>query len=403
MKFINSGLLLLFSLPLTLFHLNVAASGPPSAPAASAADSAASAPRAAPAALVAQAPTWPLWRAYQVWRDELPDTLPADQVEIVLLSPDQRCRPASTGKLFGLTLRPGVDPATYRFCLALESFAQAPGEALPVPLRLATQALPGRQPAAIVAALAPAPQRRYVALVAWDWREDRSDIFWHFEEAVIDRETGRWVWHAARTQGVFMHSREAIAETLPRALQTLLRHELPRDLLRRGWWREAVPVPDSRWVPAAEVATRRPAEGRAGVVFVNEYMLKLGDPFMAGTTMWPASAAELPQTPGGDQTTRSTRRWTQGIPLMATRTQALLDLPVGDYLLRVGTEPQPLRAEAGRITVLRLQRQFVTSNAVWEVETEERWRERILPRFRHAFLAEHPQRGAETLVSWFQP
>jgi hypothetical protein len=237
----------------------------------------------------------------------------------------------------------------------------------------------------------------------WHWREDRSDIFWHFEEAVIDRQTGRWVWHAARTQGVFMSSREAIAETLPRALQTLLRHELPRDLLRRGWWRDAVPVPDSRWVPPAEMATWRPAEGRAGVVFVNDQLTKQSDTFMVGSTMWPAGAAELPQTTGGDLTNRSTRRWVQGIPLMATRTQAMLDLPAGDYLLRAGQEPQPMRVEAGRITVLRLHRQLITSNVVWEPETEERWRERVLPRVRHAFLAEPPQRGAEGMVSWFQP
>lgn len=365
---------------------------------------AASAPALAPVALAAEAPTWPLWRGYQVWRDELPDTLPADQVEIVVLSPDQRCRPPATAKVFGMSLGPGVDPATLRFCNALQAYTAAPpGAALPLPVRLATQALPSRQPAAIVAALAPAPQRRYVALVVWQWREDRSDLFWLFEEALIDRETGRWLWHAGRSQRVFMFDRKSIEETLPQALQTLLRHEIPRDLLRRGWWREAVPVPDSRWVPAAEMATWKPAEGRAGLVFINEMPNKLAEPFGVGVKLWPAGAAELPEPAGGDVTQRSTRRWVQGTPLLSTRTQALLDLPAGDYLVRVGEQPQPLRVEAGRLTALRLQRQAITANAVLATEPEAWWRERGLPRLRHAFLADPPQQGAEGLVSWFQP
>jgi len=59
--------------------------------------------------------------------------------------------------------------------------------------------------------------------------------------------------------------------------------------------------------------------------------------------------------------------------------------------------------EAGRITALRIQTQFVTSNTIFDLEPEAWWRERALPRFRHAFLAEPADRGAEGLVSWFQP
>ena len=53
-------------------------------------------------------------------------------------------------------------------------------------------------------------------------------------------------------------------------------------LLGAAWWRDALPVPDSRWVTLAEVPGYQPASGRAGlVVNVGSILGRVTFPFFA--------------------------------------------------------------------------------------------------------------------------
>ena len=348
-------------------------------------------------------PNWQGLRSYQVWHDELPERLDPAQVEVVVLSPDERCKPPGRTGPFGLPLPPLIDPTTQTLCRQLEAFVQAPPEPLPLPVRLATQALSTRQPAAIVAALQPAPQRRYVALVAWHWQAVQRDTHWLFEEAVLDRETGRWIWHAARAHDVLLLDAKWTQETARRTLHALLRHELPRDLLGRNWWRDAVPLPGSRWVPAAEMATWQPGE-RAGLALLNSYNVPPVHQAQRAAKLWPAGTPEPAEPQGVDWSTWTTVRSPQATPLLPTGTLALLDLPPGAYAVRVGTAVETLRLEPGRVTTLHMVRPLVGNSVAIAQEPETWWRAQAqAPRWRHAFQAQGPAQGSAGLVPWFQP
>lgn len=78
-----------------------------------------------------------------------------------------------------------------------------------------------------------------------------------------------------------------------------------------------------------------------------------------------------------------------------------LDLPAGDYVLRVGTDAGPSGVEAGRTTVLRLHTQLITGATVFELGAEAWWRECLASsRTRHGFLAAPPERGAHGMLTW---
>ncbi len=339
-------------------------------------------------------------RALEVWRDELPERIGRDELEVVVLSPDSRCRPPPLRGPLGLTAD-ALDPVTGVLCRRLESFAAAPW---PMPLRVHTAAVATRTPAGVVAALAPAPTRRYVALVHWEWAAAGRDVDWMFELALVDRSDGRWLWHGARIHNVST-LREFQERDLLHALQALLQHELARDLLSPGWWREQVPVPGARWVMPADLAAWRPEAGRAGLVVANTYAAVPASVESRLLKLWPADQAEVNDEAAlrqGGRAQYSTVPRAQSTPLIAPATHAMLDLPAGRYRMSTGREPQDLALEPGTLTVLRIERGAFNATTL-APEPEAWWRGRLAEkRLRHAFLAEPAGTGPQPVVPFFQ-
>ncbi len=348
------------------------------------------------------APTLQLLQAHQVWRDELPDRIDPAAMEVVILSPDNRCRPPPQKGLFGMVSNP-VNPVAAAFCRRIDSVVKAPPEPLPMAVRVHTQPVPDRNPAAVLAAVDPAPAQRYVALVHWDWAQGPRDNQWLFEVAVIDRSNGRWVWHGARAHEVWP-TPDWQEKTELRALRSLLLHELPRDLLTPAWWRENLPVPGSRWVTLDQMPDFKPAADRAGLAIVNSYHSSNRLQDVAVLKLWPAGTPEIDdaqQLRQGDWSRASTLRRAQSTPLLAPDTHLLLDLPAGEYALRVYTSVERLTLVPGRIAVLNIQRGLGNAKTL-SIETEAWWRETVLgKRGRHAFFAEPPSRGRPAVVPYF--
>jgi hypothetical protein len=380
---------------LATLALTLAAVGAPTA--------AQSPPAAGAGSAALPASTLRLIQAHQVWRDELPDRVDPAELELVLLSPDSRCRPPLQKGLFGTNINP-VNPVTGALCRRIDAFAKAPPEPLPMAVRVHTQTITARQPSAVLASIEPAPTRRYVALVHWEWAQPQRDVQWLFEVAVVDRQTGRWVWHGARAHEVWPVP-EWQEKTELRALRALLVHELPRDLLNRAWWRDDVPVPGSRWVTLDETASYKPAAGRAGLAFVNSYYSSSRLQDLAAPKLWPAGSPEVDDTERlrqGDWSRASTVRRSQAAPLLAPDSHALLDLPAGEYALRVYTSVERLSLAPGQIAVLNIQRGAGNAKT-GSPETEAWWRDKVLgERGRHAFMAEPPSRGRPPVVPHFQ-
>lgn len=351
---------------------------------------------------VLAAPSLNLLHAHQVWRDELPDRVDPTAVDIVILLPDSRCRPPLQKGLFGMSLNP-LNPMTGSLCRRIESFTTAPPEPLPIAVRLHKQPVTTRHPAALLASITPPPTRRYVALVHWDWAQGSRDNQWLFEIAVIDRSNGRWVWHGARAHEVWP-TPEWQEKTELRALQSLLMYELPRDLLTRFWWREDVPVLGSRWVALEDIPDFKPAADRAGLVIVNSYYGSNRLQDIAALKLWPVGTPEIDDTERlrqGNWSVASTVRRAQSTPLLAPDTYALLDLPGGDYELRVYTNVERLTLSPGQIAVLNIQRSLGNARTR-SMENEAWWRETVLgKRGRHAFHAEPPSRGRLAVVPYF--
>lgn len=343
-----------------------------------------------------------MMRAHQVWLDELPARLDAADVEVVIHSPDSRCNPPVVTLMFGLKTST-LHPDAAAFCRRMASFVRAPPAALPLPVRVHTQEMGSRQPQAVLAAVEPVPTRRYVALVHWDWVQTKRDYHWMFEVAVVDRSSGRWVWHGARNNQI-SHLREWRDKDELRALQALLLHQLPRDLLAAAWWREALPAPDSRWVALADVASYRPGAGRAGLVVANSYYSDSRLVDNAPFKLWPTGTPEIDDTQAlrqADWSQAATVSRAQSTPLLAPDTYLLLDLPAGDYAWRFGQTVENLSLPQGQIVVMNMSRRLGNS---WGLgtETEGWWRERLQSnRSRHAFLAEAPNRGWAAVVPYF--
>lgn len=348
-------------------------------------------------------PALRLLRPYQVWRNELPDRLDPAEVEVVVLSPDTLCKPPPLKGLFGMSVS-ALPPVTGALCRRIDSFAKAPPVPLPMPVRVHAQPLTARHPAAVLASIEPAPTRRYVALVYWAWSQPKRDIHWFFEVAVVDRDSGRWVWHGARGNEV-SYLPDWQARTEIQALQALLVHELPRDLLHAAWWRDDLPVPGSRWVPLDELPAYRPAADRAGLAVVNSYYSDYRMQDLAALKLWPAAGTEInddAQLRQGEPSGASTVRRAQSTPILAVDTHVLLDLPAGDYQMRVYTSTEPVTLAPGRVTVLNVKRTLGNGKSL-NPETEAWWRDKVLgERGRHAFLAEPSSRGQPAVVPYFQ-
>lgn len=343
-----------------------------------------------------------MMRGHQVWRDELPARLDVADMEVIIHLPDSRRDPPVVKLPFGLKTS-SLHPDTGAFCRRIAGFVQALPVALPLAVRVNTQEMGSRQPHALLAAIKPAPTRRYVAMVHWDWVQTNRDCHWMFEVAVVDRSSGNWVWHGARNNQISYLSEWRDRDEL-RAVQALLLHQLPRDLLAAAWWQQALPVPDSRWVALADVAGYKPEAGRVGLVVTNSYYSESRLVDSVPLKLWPAGTPEIDDTPAlrqGASSRSATVSRAQSTPMMAPDTYLLLDLPAGDYTWSLGQTVENLGLPSGQIAVMNMWRRLGNS---WGLgpETEAWWRDRLQrSHIRHAFLAEPPDRGWAAVVPYF--
>jgi hypothetical protein len=79
-------------------------------------------------------------RPYQVWLDELPPTLAAGDVEIVVLQPDAHCKPAPV-KVPGFPSVQRITPIDKAGCHRLQGFDERQPNPRPIPTRLHTAEL----------------------------------------------------------------------------------------------------------------------------------------------------------------------------------------------------------------------------------------------------------------------
>ncbi len=100
----------------------------------------------------------------EVRRDTLPDTLPAEEIEVVVEASDESCKPRST-KLMGISLPVPVAPGAPFFCQHIATYVNSHAGALPV--RLSRQTWLLRDVAAHMAALDVPVQRHHVLLSRW--------------------------------------------------------------------------------------------------------------------------------------------------------------------------------------------------------------------------------------------
>jgi hypothetical protein len=292
------------------------------------------------------------------------------------------------------------DPMALALCKRIDSFIAKPPLPLPMATRAAAQASGSRSVSETAVALAPAPTRRYLALVRWD-HSLRADLQWHFEEAVYDRQEQRWIWHAARGYDVSTH-RDWRERSEIETLTSYLVHDLPSDLLNRGWWRSDLPVPDSRWVPQAEIAGWQPG-ARAALALANTYAGSMPLSEYRRLEIRPVDAADEPDVRPTDPSQRRPRQRAQRTPLLPPATHALLDLPPGDYLVRVYDEaPERISLAPGQTRVINIHRAAAFTGTARTFEDAAWWQARLLgPRSRPALLAEPFSRGAADLVPYF--
>ena len=261
-----------------------------------------------------------------MWRDELPDSIPADQIEVRVDARPADCSPEPK-RFLGLPVMT-VHPQMVDFCKSLEAFLRQPPLPLPLPTNLVAKGIADTASvSAAVASLEPAPTRRYVALVRWGHVDDRQGPYWLFEAVLFDREQGRWLGHAGRSQ-----------------------------------------------------------ENR----FVREWGPRLRNE---------AIATPSPQPEGTTHLHYKVRP--QHAPPMHLNTYFIVDLPPGEYIVWAEYQgDRPIELQAGQRRLLAIDRGLFNATLLGE-EDLARW-PRLLPRLRHAFAADPPDRGVPGSVPHFQ-
>lgn len=338
-------------------------------------------------------------RDFEVFRDELPDSLPPDQLEIVVLSEPDSCVPRLE-KRFGLTFDvSGATPQQRMVCrdvLPALMGTTADGVRLRhVQLARADGRVADDVARAMAAAAAGEPgdaaPRRYVALLRWSVWPLNNYLGMAFEEVLFDRESRRWLWHATRRDQSWMFSREGVKEHQKEAtdvLRALLHQDLPHAMARRGSHRQGDLPAGARWVPPAEVDGWSPGQ-QAGLVLVNQdhresthatapfdklVLRRADEPDRSKTVLVPGSWRH--------------RQHAQASPPIQQFTYAVLALPPGDYLASYGTkEPFPLKLNAGDVLVYTTLVQLLRMGDTRTERTLD-WFRQTKPRLRHAFLAD---------------
>jgi hypothetical protein len=351
---------------------------------------------------------------FDVRLDALPDVLVPDEIEVVVEVSDEYCQPRHK-KLLGISLPVPVAPETAFFCRHLATHLAGPTG--PLPVRASRQTWTQRNPGELVAALDPAPQRRYVLLSRWRFYEGVvsqygvvQEVRWVVEELVWDRHEGHPVWHGLRTintnddfkggkvLGMQLHLRRHFHFTL---------HAL---LTARAAVRHHAPVPSSQWVAADQMAGWT-STSRSAIAFVNNYSSPGRRRFSRSHAFPVRADAQAPQARVGvDWGSEAWMQWGQTPGLAATppmdyRSHALLELPPGRYL--VGSEdpalPKPLLVEvaAGELAVVELSRKLVGADAAERADLKT-W-QTALTRGRHAFLEDRRVLAEPWQVdTWFQ-
>ena len=354
---------------------------------------------AATAASAAAPQRWNHLNAYQVWRDELPDSIPADQIEVRVDARPADCSPEPK-RFLGLPVMT-VRPQMADFCKSLDAFLRQQPSPLPLPTSLVAKGIADTASvSAAVASLEPAPTRHYVALVRWGHVEDRQGPYWLLEEVLFDREQGRWLWHAGRR-----YENRFDREWGPRLRNATLAaqflHGLPQSLASRGTHRIQVPLAGARWVAPAEAATWQPEPDRAGLIVVSNWGR------FAYLNIWgvgirragEAIATPSPQPEGTTHLHYQVRP--QHAPPMHLNTYFIVDLPPGEYIVWAEYQgDRPIELQAGQRRLLAIDRGLFNATLLGE-EDLARW-PRLLPRLRHAFAADPPDRGVPGSVPYFQ-
>jgi hypothetical protein len=350
----------------------------------------------------------------EVRRDTLPDTLAAEDIEVVVEASDEYCLPRSA-KFMGISLPVPVAPAVPFFCRQIATYVEGSAGALPV--RLSRQTWQLRDVAAHVAALDVPVQRRQVLLSRWRPYDAETNAYglvprmrWVVEEALWDRTAQRLLWHALRVIYTDDVSEAGRIWGMQLHLKRYFAYTLPGVLGKRGLTRAHAPVPGAQWVAAADMAGWR-SDTQGAIAFMNSYDT-------SGVRRLPRGAS-FPLRPADQPAeTRARMEWASEAwlkdehppksgqtPRMDSNTHALLSVPHGRYVIdpydRERGRPIEFDVKAGATVVVNLTRALIGADGP-VLADDKVWQKALARGGPHAFLADSrplpPDRRVET---WF--
>lgn len=348
-----------------------------------------------------------------VRRDALPDTLPTEDIEVVVEASDEYCKPRSK-KLLGVSLPVPVAPGVEFFCAQLATYADSHAGALP--LRLSHQTWQLRDVAAHVAQLDVPAQRRHVLLSRWRIYDTETNAYglvprmrWTVEEALWERTGQRLLWHALRTVYTDDVYEKGRIWGLQLHLKRYFAYTLPSMLGQRGQTRAHAPVPGSQWVAPADIAAWR-SDTQGAIAFVNNH-------FTSGRRNFPRSKvfllrpADQPAEPLA-KVDWASEAWMKDehppkagrTPPMDSNTHALLAVPPGRYVIdpydRERGKPLELDVRPGAMVVVEFTRPLVGADG--PVLADDKTWQNALAQGPHGFLADsRPLPPNRRVEAWF--
>lgn len=330
------------------------------------------------------------FRPLEVLRDELPDTLAATDLSVVVEASDEQCRPQ--GPRLPLVGNAPLQPhqrASRALCarLGAEPAAGGPVRVL-LPARFADRSVA----AAVTQAQGAGATTRYVALLRWHAQLAESMLTWHLEEVVVDTRDGRWLWHASRRMDAIADERApdpALANAAGGLVTAYLGQRLPSALLRRGAERQPEGSLGGRWETPDALARPVPA-GSARIVVVGDYH----------SPRYPVEGDSRPLvlTRVGEAPATAT---------LAAPRFSVMSLAVApgtyDAWALWGTqrrdETRQVLPDGGEL-VLRVHRGFGNATSL-EVRDRAWLDDALAQRLRHAFLADSRTPRSFTHATWF--
>lgn len=344
--------------------------------------------------------------------DRLPDEISANDIEIALEASDNLCKPKQV-KLLGLNLPSDVHPATAAFCRFVDQYAGMHQGA--IALQLSRRTWTHRKVADQVSDLDTVLGKRYVLLSRWRHYDADVDgylvvrsVRWVAEEALWDRQTRQVLWHSLRN--IYcddLHEGGRVWGTLV-GLRRHFAHWLPAVLTQRVLQRQHSPVPEGRWVPAAETEAWQ-SPNRAALAFVNT---QVGQRYrFAPRGIWfPIRPQSQPRL-DPEAYFQGRQLDAQGVPAAGWLTPpidknsyALLEVPPGRYVIDPlspdGGQALPLELKAGELVVIEYTRAAIGPD-VPRVADAAALRTTML-RGPHAFLQDQRVRRSPWQVeTWF--